>query len=70
MTATAQKLEQAFKKLPPGEQAQLFSRLETIVYAEEQADRISLECLRELESGKVSPLSQRELTRRVRARLP
>ena len=69
MTATAQKLEQAFKKLPPGVQAELFNRLETIVYAERKADRISLERSRELENGRVSPLSEREVMRRVRAGL-
>ena len=69
MTATAQKLEQAFKKLPPGEQAELFGRLETIVYAEDEADRSSLERTRDLESGKVTPLSEREVMRRVRVGL-
>ena len=70
MTATAQKIEQEFKNLPTGEQAELFSRLETIVYAEEEADRISLERHRELASGKVTPLSKRAVMHRVRVRVP
>ena len=70
MTATAHKIEEQFKKLPAEEQAELFSRLETIIYDEEEADRISQERNEELASGKVKPISKQEVMRRVRARLP
>ncbi|MBI4658961.1 MAG: hypothetical protein HY735_08965 [Verrucomicrobia bacterium] len=69
MTANAQQIEQAFKKLPAQEQADLFSRLETIVYAEGEADRISYEREQELANGSVTPLSKRQLMQRVRAKL-
>ena len=68
MTVAAQQIEQAFKRLPAKEQAELFSRLETIVYAEEEADQISFEREQELASGKVKPLSKRQVMQQVRAK--
>jgi hypothetical protein len=69
MTAKSQQIEQAFKKLPAKEQAELFSRLETIVYAEEEADRISFERDQELASGTIKAISKRQVMQQIRAKL-
>lgn len=60
MTAIAQNIERAFKALPPEEQAEIFGRLETILYGEDEADRIAYDRGKEMAEGKVKPLTEKE----------
>jgi hypothetical protein len=69
MTVKSQQIEQAFKKLPAKEQVELFSQLETIVYAEEEPDRISFERDQEGASGKIKAISKRQVMQQIRAKL-
>jgi uncharacterized protein Yka (UPF0111/DUF47 family) len=65
MTATAHNIEKAFKALPQEEQAELVARLETIAYGEDEADRIAFERDRDIEEGKVAPIPEEEMWRRL-----
>ncbi len=64
MTPTVKTIEQTFKTLPAKKQAELFARLETIFYGEEDADLLSHERDIDMKEGIVTPLSEKEVRRR------
>jgi hypothetical protein len=60
MTAKAQTIERDFRALSPEEQAEVIARLETILYGEDEGDRIALQRANEMAEGKVKALSEAE----------